>query len=781
MSKVKTIRELFERYVLKNQNRTVFAHKKGYRTYVLTGKEFQINVNKITSLLRKNNFKKGDKIILLSSDYLNWISVYFAAVMDGIIVVPLDILTDVTFLERIQKQVEAKAIFQDKGLVEINIKTFYFQDLEESLKEIELTEISKIEIFPDDILEIMYTSGTTGEPKGVVLTNKNVLAGLESLIKAVFLLRFKMLNLLPLSHIFGQIAGLFLYMYYNNTIYFLDTIQPRKVIDFIRLKRINGTIITPGILKALKDELDGKFVTNELGWQFQIIGVGGASLDLELEKWWKKRVLAVIQGYGLTETCSVLSSNKILKTKTGSVGLILSGIERKIASDGEILVKGENVFSGYYKDEEKTMEVFENGWFKTGDIGVLKNNRLFIKDRKKDIIVLSVGLKVYPIDVENIINLNEAVIDSCVIEKEGKVHAVLILKEQNDISDIIFNVNKKLLSHQKISSYSIWPEDNFPKTFTGKIKKFLVKEKLKEEREQKHNYTDLISQIINNILNPRNKFTDNSKLVELGMDSLKRVELISEIEKKFNIEIDEIKLNQETTISDLGKMLKNEKINRIKFRKWPIFTISKIVRVIIQNISFYTVGRFFTKTKYHGLENIKNITSPVIFASNHQSSWEGPCIIQKINTKVAVAASSDVVYGIGVKGILNIIKKKMIGFYCSIAYNTYPLGPEIGIGTSMDFTGEMIDRGYSILIFPEGARTLDGEIHEFMSGIGYMVANMKLPVVPIKVDGFFHILPAGKSIPRFGPSSIKFGKPIYFKNETYLEATKVIEEEIKKL
>ena len=782
---VNSIKHLIVNTLSKNHDKVIFSHKKGYRTYALTGKELHNKVNKLRIFLRSKNIKKGDKIILLGSDYQNWIGVYFAAIMNGVIAVPLDILTDKRLLSKIHSQVKAKAIFQDKGLASIGIKTYYFDELDDELKDIDGKTVHRSEINQNDVLEIMYTSGTTGEPKGVVLTHENMLAGLNSMIKAIpLILKFRMLNLLPLSHIFGQVAGLFLFMYYNNPVYFIDTIRPRKLIDFIRLRRLNGAIVVPGILETLKHELEGKKVGRELGSQFQIIGVGGASLDPELEMWWKRRVFAVLQGYGLTETSAALSTNKLLRSKTGSVGQILDNVEVKIADDGEILVKGEHVFSGYYKNEEKTKEAFENGWFKTGDIGEMKNGYLYIKDRKKDIIILSGGLKAYPIDVEHVINSIEGVKDSCVIEKDGKVHAVLILTDHFNPSEIIAKANKKLLSHQRINSYSIWPDADFPRTTTKKVKKFLVKEELKEERMPKHSYVNKLFTIINDVLDPSHKITEHSKLVDLGMDSLKRIELISEIEKEFGIEINEVKLNQEAKVSDIEDMLKKEKIHRIKFVTWPMNPFIRILQKVTQKIIWFPIMRIFTKTDYYGLEHLNEAPLPIIVATNHQSYWDPGIVAKRFSFKSAVAAHSDVVFGIGTKNAFLRPLRRFEGFLASMFFNAYPFGETIGTDTSLEFTGEMLDRGYSIGIAPEGTRTPDGKIHEFRPGIGYLAVNMNVPIIPAKIEGLFYVLPAVRMIPRFGKSKVTFGKPIMpktFKGMSYIEATKLIEKKVREL
>ncbi|MCH8945984.1 MAG: AMP-binding protein [Nanoarchaeota archaeon] len=784
MKKEVSIQNLIEKYLTSNKDKTIISQKKGYRTFSIKGQELNEKIKKTRTFLEKSKIKKGDKIIIIGNNSIEWIVVYFSCILSGITVVPLDITSDKILFKRIQEIVKAKAIFQDKHIQKFSkTKTFYLDELNELTNNLSNTT-TKTKINPKDILEIIYTSGSTGKPKGVILTNENITAGINSASSLIKLrLKLKILNLLPLSHIFSQIYGLFLLMYQNNKIYFIDAIQSRKIISFIKNKKINGIIVVPGILEALKKELENKSAIFSLGIQLRLMGVGGASLDRELEKWWKNKLYTIIQGYGLTETSSVVSANELGSTKLGSVGVIANGVKVKLINQ-EIFVKGRNVTPGYYKNNQQTQESFENGWFKTGDIGEIKNNYLYIKGRKKDIIITASGLNVYPDDIEKILNKVPGVKESCVVEKEKKIHAVLILNKKTNASKIIEIANQKLLSHQKIQAFSVWPYESFPKTPLGKIKKFIVAENLDKLTTKDFQYQDKLFNIINNILKPNKKIDNHSKLSDLGMDSLKRVELITEIEQEFRVEIEETKLNQYTKVSDLGKLMKAGKKDKVKFKTWPMNAISKITRIAIQKIIVYPLTRIFTKTEYYNLDHIKNIKKPVIFVSNHQSIFDVSVINKKLYIKTASAADSNYVFGIGTKNPFLKLYRKLTGSLAALFFNAYPFGESIGTDTSLEFTGEMLDRGYSILIFPEAHRTRDGKIKPFKSGIGYIAISMKVPIIPIKIQGLYDVLPVTKIIPKFHKSSLKIGKPILPKNInnlSYIEATKLIEQRVKSL
>ncbi len=776
---VTSIQNLIENFLNNNKDNIVLNQKKGYRTFNIAGQELKTKINKTRIFLANKNIKKGDKIIIIASNSIEYVILYLSCILSGIIVVPLDVFTDLTLLKKIKNQVKPKAVFQTKDLENLTKQTENIKGKPKNSK-----------ILPKDILQIIYTSGTTGDPKGVVLTNENITAGLNSAVQTIPLkIKLKTLNLLPLSHIFSQVYGLFFSMYFNHEIFFIDTIQTRKIISFIKNKKINGVILVPGILQSIKNRLEKKSILSNLGSQFRIIGVGGTYLPIELEKFWKSRLISVIQGYGLTETSSIVSGNTIIG-KTGSVGKIAENVEVKIAKDGEILVKGKNVFPGYFKDKEKTQQVFKNNWFKTGDLGEIKNNYLYLKERKKDIIITSSGLNVYPVDIELVLNKMPEIDESCVLQKENQVHAVLILKQKTNPENIIKQANKTLLSHQKIQSFSIWPETSFPKTLLGKIKKYQVLELISSKpKAEPLTYKDKLSNVIHNTLKSSQKINLKSKLSDLGMDSLKRVELISKLELTFETEINETAINQYTTVNDLQKIIKEPALSGIKFKTWPLNPLVKLTRIIFQNFLFYPYIRIFNKTEYSGAENLKLASKPAIFVSNHQSVLDVPMInkiLKKNDFKPAIPADSYHVFGIGGRG--NIFKKlymKLRGFCTALFYNGYPFGETIGTDKSLEFTGEMIDRDYSIIIFPEAQRTRDGKMNPFKPGIGYLALNMNVPIVPIKITGLHKIMPAGRyAIPNFGKSKINIGSPISpekFEKLSYITATKLIEKKVREL
>jgi len=466
----------------------------------------------------------------------------------------------------------------------------------------------------------------------------------------------------------------------------------------------------------------------------------------------EKKVL-LLQGYGLTETSPLISMNLPLKRKKYSVGRPINNIKIRI-KDGEIQVKGPNVMKGYYKQPEKTKNVFDNKWFKTGDIGEIKNNFLYFKGRKKEIIVTKAGLNVYPEDIEK--ELNKYVKESCILEKDNNIHAVLIMEKGNP-KKIIEETNKKLEQHQKIISWSIY-KGMFPKTPTGKIKRYEIFKHLKQKLPiQKNQLHELLAS------NLKTKIKDNIALTSLGMDSLKRMEIISSIEEHYGVELNEKDLGEKTTTKDLEKLLKKRK----KFSHYT-FKLPKLhfLGEIISSIFVHIFCRIHCKkTSFQGL-----------IAANHVSSFDVPVIMSCIKTKHATVALPYIL-GINTKSI----KHKIRGFFLRHLLNTYPFGSEVSLENSLRFTAHLLDKGYSIMIFPEGERTRDGKIHAFKEGIGLLALNMDSEVLPVKTEGLFKIFPYNKTLPNFGKVKVKTGKPLKIKKTSYFKATKLIEKKVKSL
>jgi long-chain acyl-CoA synthetase len=376
-------------------------------------------------------------------------------------------------------------------------------------------------LVPGDIAALMFTSGTTGNPKGVILTHANILANVESVDLAVpNISDFRLVSLLPLSHMFEQTVGLLLALKRGSSVYYIASLLPATIFDALKEQQATAMLLVPAALQLFMSSIErevakqGKAkqwdllqrvapylptfvrrflfraVHERLGGHLQFVVSGGAPIAPELVKKWETLGIAVIQGYGATEASPVISCTTMGNRNPFTVGKALRDVEIKIAEDGEVWIKGPNVTSGYWRSPEATEQAFENGWYKTGDLGQFETNgHLRLIGRKKDMIALANGQNVYPEDVERVIKGVPGVTDVVVLgmpaEEGATVHAALICsKDVTNHDDIIRQANKRLSPHQYVKSFTVWPETDFPRTHTLKVKKHEVLKTLQAMREQ---------------------------------------------------------------------------------------------------------------------------------------------------------------------------------------------------------------------------------------------------------------------------------------------------------
>ena len=309
-----------------------------------------------------------------------------------------------------------------------------------------------------------------------------------------FPLRF--LNLLPLSHMFGQAMATFIPPMLPGVVVFMRGYSPEEILRQIRGRRISVLVSVPKILEILREYVVRQFpeagapicprartgcgcwwhyrrIHRLFGWKFWAFVVGAAPLAPDVEEFWSRLGFLTIQGYGLTETAPIVTLNHPFHARRGTVGKPIGGVEVKIAPDGEILVRGDNVSSGYFGQTEEAP--FEGGWLHTGDIGAFDaEGRLSVKGRKKEMIVTPEGLNVFPEDVERVLNEIPGVKESAAVGMD-RVHAVLVLEPGADADAIVREANSKLEDHQRIQGVSLWPERELPRTEgTAKLKRAAI-------------------------------------------------------------------------------------------------------------------------------------------------------------------------------------------------------------------------------------------------------------------------------------------------------------------
>jgi len=569
----------------------------GYRTSRLTYRQLYQQILAFSSQLTELKLQKGDRLLLWGENTPQWVVCFWACVSKGVQVIPVDARLSAAFVEKVISDAKP-AILIHNGKVDTaplrgKILTISFNDIRKPVGTLSAPEA--VETTPDDIVEIVYTSGTTGAPKAVVHRHRNLCANLRPFDTEIRKYRkfaaifqpIRILDNLPLSHMFGQALGLYLPVFLEGALCLSPEMRPGAIIGTIRRNRISVLVGVPRLLEQLQSFVSSNYkmdvpirfrgkigilerwwkyrrIHSRLGWKFWAMVVGGAEVRRGIEEFWSQLGIAVIQGYGLTEASPVVSVNHPFGARKGSLGKPLKGQEVRIAPDGEILVRGENVASSYFG---AGVEKKESEWLHTGDIGELdQEGRLYYKGRKKDLIVTSEGLNVFPEDVEAAINRHPAVRDSAVVgvRRDGQevVHAVLLLRDaEADPNLIIRETNRQLEPDQRIRSWSIWPEDDFPRTpSTLKIRRSEVARRISgrgQDEEAGRAAAGRLEEILSRLSGTRpEEIVDATRFEEdLGLSSLDRVELLSQLEKEYPLELDDGTFTELSTVGELRRFL----------------------------------------------------------------------------------------------------------------------------------------------------------------------------------------------------------------------------------
>jgi len=743
----------------------------GFRTWTSTYAELYERISAVVRFFDEHQIRKGDRVMVWGQNRTEWVAVFWACIARGVELVPVDFRFSADLVSRIRNESNPKLVIDDAMLEEI---TRWPADV----------DFVPADMSPDDVVEIVYTSGTTGEPKGVVHRHRNLCANLQPFRTEIAKYKkwaglfqpIRILDLLPLSHMFGQSLGLFMPLFLEGAVAFTSEIHPGKIIQFVRENRISVLVCVPRILENLKNEFErgtrGQTprplqARRRLGWKFFAFVVGGARVDPELENFWKRQKFAVIQGYGLTEASLVIAVNHPFSTRTGSVGKVVRGQDVTLAPDGEILVRGESVTAT------------QDGWLHTGDLGEIDaEGRLYFRGRKKDVIVTKEGLNVYPEDVETVLNAFPEVRESAVVGAD-QVHAVLILKRPEPearVDELICRANERLEAHQRIREWSIWPNEEFPRTAsTLKLKRHEIARQLGAAKPD----------------------TPAATLPELSsLSSLERVELLSELENKYQVDLDEDSFAKLKSTRELEEWLRKPEIAaaaaepEAPLSDWARSRPAHWFRTAFQHVVAMPLYRYHLPLTVRGLEHLDGLGPPLIFAVNHTSHLDVPttwtALPHRWHQRLAPAMMKDHFHAYFEprgRSVMEIVSAAGAYFLACLLYNAYPLPQQMsGTRRALAYTGELVNRGYCPVVFPEGLRTLDGKLQPFRPGIAMMAVQLRVPIVPIRLDGLYEIYSPHDSWPRRGPVTVTLGRPLYFDVGTsYDDAARRLEEVIRNL
>lgn len=791
----------------------------GYRSWKYTYAQVAIAARAFAARLNAQGIGKGDKVIFWSENRPEWVAAFWGCALRGVIVVPIDYRASPNFLRRVQEIVDSRVILIGE---EVQLPSWEARPPAWRLPELEWTpansEAPPVSITPDDLAEIVFTSGATGEPKGVLITHRNILSNIVSPEKIIsryrkwfrplFPLRF--LSLIPLSHMFGQVAALFIVPLIPGAVVFMRGYSPHEIRRQIRTRRVSVVIGVPKILEVLRAYLLQRFpeaaepppagshwvfrcwryrrIHALLGWKFWAFFVGAAPLARELEEFWHRLGFAVIQGYGLTETAPIVAFNNPFDIRKGTVGKPIAGLEVRIAPDGEILVRGESVTPGYYQAPAVAAAAFQDGWFHTGDLGEFDaSGNLLIRGRKKEMIVTPEGLNVFPEDVERVLNQINGVRESAVVGRD-RVHAVLVLEGGGNPDEIVRRANLRLENHQKIRSVSLWPADRLPRTeATQKIKRSEIQQwvdggAIAPTASRGGDLAELVRKFA-----PGRTITPETTLDELGLSSLDRVELLMDLEQQLDTSIDESLITNASTVGELAEV--SAPIHAIEFPVWNRSWLARIVRNGALAVLWLPLTRMIARARISGREHLATLEGPAIFAANHQSHLDTPAILAALPARFRyrTAAAMWMEYFTAHffperRGWCAWLLQSLAYWLVALFFNAFPLPQtEAGAGQSLRYMGQLVSEGWSLLFFPEGERTETGEIGRFQPGIGLMASRLDVPVVPIRLRGLDRVWHRGARLPHRGRVEITFGLPLHLREEDYAALAQRIEEAVRAL
>jgi len=820
---------------------TAYIQQRGYRSQRWSYRQVLDLAHRFAGELAAHSILPGERIFIWGEDSAEWVAAFFGAVLAGAVIVPMDCSSSPEFARSVCRQVDARFMVCSGELQQIcpDIPSVSLETLPESVQKHSGEYFPRIPVRPEDSAEIVFTSGTTAEPKGVVLSHENILANLAPIEeeiekyrkyeKLVHPLRF--LNLLPLSHMFGQYLGIFLPQVLGATVVFQRVLNPSDIIRSVKRHRVSVLVGVPRILDTLRQKLlrdlesSGETVLfnkryekaqsvhfmkrwwifrnihRRFGWKFWAFICGGARLTEETERFWSRLGFAVIQGYGLTETTSLISLNHPLKISGGTIGKVLPGREVRLSQDGEILVRGSGVAENYFQDSSLTPVPGENGWFATGDLGELdENGNLYFKGRRKNVIVSAEGMNIYPEDLEAALRKQPEIRDCIVVgvENEGnpEVCAVLLPEDRSgDIAPAVQSANGLLAEYQHIRNWYIWPDDDFPRTSTQKVRIGKVRDFARSQIQgipADAARNGILPELIRQVTGRRRGAIDqNSSLAkDLDLSSIERVELLGVLEDRFQVDLNETSFSEAGTVADLEAMLSRPSLQRTNYAypRWTQRTPTALVRTLFYYTLTWPLTHLMALPKIRGREYLDNLPGPVLFVSNHVTQVDVVFILAAVppryRYRLAVAMMGELLQEMRhpdpLAPLLRRWESRIKYGLVTALFNVFPLPQKTGFRESFRFAGESVDRGYSILVFPEGGRTKDGEMARFQTGTGILAHNLNVPVVPIRIDGLYAMKTKGRILARPGSVSVHIGPAVQYDSDTdSAEIAKDLESRVK--
>lgn len=679
----------------------------------------------------------------------------------------------------------------------LNVDNFKIDD--EKMKKIANSEFELRNPEGNQTAAMLYTSGTTGSPKGVMLTYNNLMTEMEGIYeKGIFDHRDQILALLPFHHVLPLTATVLLMLRYQTSIVFVRKIASKEIFEALEKNRVTALIGVPRVFKlfydGIKQQIDAKFITRAIfkimsksksiplkrkvfskvhkkfGGHLDFIVAGGAKLDPEIARFYETLGIYSLEGYGLTETSPVIAVNSKKERKIGTIGKKLYNVDVKIENE-ELWVKGPIVMKGYYNKPEKTAEVMtEDGWFKTGDLAKIdEEGYITIIGRRNSMIVLSNGKNIDPETLENrlIAKSDKLIKEAGIFNHQNKLAAIIIpdllecrKRNINNVKTYIKNIvedyNLSAHNYEKVLDYKVF-EEELPKTRVGKLRRFMLPNLYEQNVVKKAKVAEpdnevykILKEYVKKAKGIEPQPEENLEL-EIGMDSLDIVEFFAYIENNFGLQLDEEKFAEMPNLKLLSEYI-NEKAVKIENNEinWkqiieeakPIKDdknrwITKFLKVFLD-----VIIKVYFRIQRNGREKLD--PKPKIYVSNHQSFID-PLILGSLLPK-------SILYNTIFLAIDWYFKKFPLKLLVSNG-NVILIDINKNIRKSVEEIVGYLKSGKNVLIFPEGARTKDGKVAEFKKVFAIISKELGIDVQCLGIKGGFEAYSRYMKFPK--PKKIK--------------------------
>ncbi|HLT89306.1 MAG TPA: AMP-binding protein [Woeseiaceae bacterium] len=803
--------------------------------------ELARDVRALAAGLRESGLEDGAPVLLWGPNGRAWVTACFAIVAAGGIVIPLDDQATDEQLQAVLRQSPPQRAFTTRahcsrleaaGLA-VPCRLLDAGDDDPAGWRSQLSDpasLAPVACAPDRVAALLYTSGTTGTPKGVPLTHENLMCNVRALLAAdIITPEDRALLPLPLHHAYPVTVGLLTVLASGASVVLPSGLSGPELTRAIRQARATVLVGVPRLYEVLVETIEagvresGPFARRlvplllglsgfarrtadlnlgrllfrrlhrRIGESLRLLASGGARLEPRLAAKLEALGWTVLTGYGLTETSPVVSFNTPRRRRLASQGLPLAGVEIRIEKrpgepHGEILVRGPNVFAGYWQDEAATRGAFTaDGWFRTRDDGFLdEDGFLHVLGRRSEVIVLADGKKIAPEDLERVYEASPYIRETALLEQQGRLVALIVpdeaaLRERGTISvqavlrDEIDRRAQQLPSYQRIVEFRL-ARQPLPRTRLGKLRRHLLPELFSAAGAQR---PAAAAPGADESLPPsgaaraawnwlRSRYADrgicldSSPQLDLGIDSLGWMSLTTELEQRCGVRVSAEALSRVMSVRDLLEAIAaaeeappaadadtdarlREAERYLDPPPWPhailAWTVAMLVRLVLRTVF---------RLRVEGIEHLP-LSGPMVLTPNHTSLLDAPAL--------AAALPTDILRRTCWAGWVGIMHATPLRRAFSRGARIFPVDPDRELGAGLDIGARALERELALVWFPEGRRSADGELQAFRRGIGILLERTRAPAVPVRIRGAWEALPVGKKWPRPRRITVRFGKP----------------------